>query len=149
MRILIALLSIMSLGIAGVISSSFKINKKIPGVLRVSNNGRFLVQSDGKPFFWLGDTGWNLFSRLNREEARKYLEDRHKKRFNVIQTHLLGWTLADSNAYGHLPFMDNDFNKPNELYWKHVDFIISAADEIGLYMALVPDECHLFTTLEI
>ena len=64
MRILIALLSIMSLGIAGVISSSFKINKKIPGVLRVSNNGRFLVQSDGKPFFWLGDTGWE-FTTIN------------------------------------------------------------------------------------
>ena len=37
--------------------------------LKVSENQRFLVYADGKPFFWLGDTAWELFHRLNREEA--------------------------------------------------------------------------------
>lgn len=31
-------------------------------------------QPDGEPFFWLGDTGWELFQRLNREEADLYLQ---------------------------------------------------------------------------
>jgi hypothetical protein len=56
-----------------------------PTPLKISANHRYFTTSDGKPFFWLGDTGWLLFSKLNREDAEKYLEDRHKKGFNVIQ----------------------------------------------------------------
>ncbi|MCB0576501.1 MAG: DUF4038 domain-containing protein, partial [Saprospiraceae bacterium] len=37
--------------------------------LRVSANKHNLEDGRGKPFFWLGDTGWLLFSKLNREEA--------------------------------------------------------------------------------
>jgi hypothetical protein len=36
-------------------------------------------------FFWLGDTAWELFHRLTREEAERYLENRRAKRFTVIQ----------------------------------------------------------------
>ena len=35
-------------------------------VLKVSDNRRFLVTADDRPFFWLGDTAWELFHRLNR-----------------------------------------------------------------------------------
>jgi hypothetical protein len=52
--------------------------------LTVSANKRFLT-AGGKPFFWLGDTGWLLLSKRNREETEKYLEDRKLKGFNVIQ----------------------------------------------------------------
>ena len=50
-----------------------------PGVLprlKVSENRRFLVTAEGRPFFWLGDTAWELFHRLNREEAERYLARR-------------------------------------------------------------------------
>ena len=40
-----------------------------PSMLKVSENRRFLVGVDGSPFFYLGDTAWELFHRLNREEA--------------------------------------------------------------------------------
>jgi hypothetical protein len=53
--------------------------------LKVSENQRFFVQEDGTPFFWLGDTAWELFHRLNREEADKYLENRAANGFTVIQ----------------------------------------------------------------
>jgi hypothetical protein len=33
--------------------------------LKVSDNQRFLVMADGKPFFWTGDTAWELFHRLD------------------------------------------------------------------------------------
>src|SRR5215212_7519244 len=54
-------------------------------VLKVSENHRFIVSADGKPFFWLGDTAWELFHRLNREEAVRYLRNRADRRFTVIQ----------------------------------------------------------------
>ncbi|HEX4946703.1 MAG TPA: DUF4038 domain-containing protein, partial [Blastocatellia bacterium] len=56
-----------------------------PKLLKVSDNQRFLVTADGKPFFWLGDTAWELFHRLNREEADRYLKNRADKGFTVIQ----------------------------------------------------------------
>src|SRR5512146_2122476 len=53
--------------------------------LKVSDNRRFLVHEDGRPFFYLGDTAWELFHRLDREDADRYLEDRARKGFTVIQ----------------------------------------------------------------
>lgn len=37
--------------------------------LRVSDNGRFLVTADGKPFFWLGDTAWHTFGKSVRDDS--------------------------------------------------------------------------------
>ncbi len=47
--------------------------------LKVSEDRRFLTTADGRPFFWLGDTAWELFHRLNREEADEYLAIRASK----------------------------------------------------------------------
>ena len=44
------------------------------GKLMVSEEGRYLKHENGTPFFWLGETGWLLPQRLNRDEAEYYLE---------------------------------------------------------------------------
>ena len=44
-----------------------------------------MLEKDGKPFFYLGDTAWELFHRLNREDADRYLRDRAARGFTVIQ----------------------------------------------------------------
>src|SRR6476661_8637517 len=73
--------------------------------LKVSDNHRYLVDADGKPFFYLADTAWELFHRQTREDAAAYLKDRAAKRFNVIQAVVLAEFdgLTAPNAYGHLP----------------------------------------------
>lgn len=108
--------------------------------LKVSENQRFLVTEDGQPFFWLADTAWELFHRLNREEATFYLETRASQGFNVIQAVALAEFdgLGTPNAYGDLPLEDNDPSQPLEAYFKHVDYIIDKADSLGLYIALLP-----------
>jgi len=58
--------------------------------LKVSENKRFLVTENGKPFFYLADTGWELFHRLNRKEAVEYLDIRVAQKFTVIQAVALG-----------------------------------------------------------
>ena len=55
------------------------------GPIVVSPNHHFLEYKDGTPFFWLGDTAWRLFEKLDREEAQRYLENRRQKGFTVIQ----------------------------------------------------------------
>jgi hypothetical protein len=108
--------------------------------LKVSNNKRFLVTTDNKPFFWLGDTGWELFHRLNREEADKYLKNRADKGFTVIQAVALAELdgLHTPNPYGETPLVNDDPTKPNEKYFEHVDYIINKAGEYGLYIGLLP-----------
>lgn len=112
--------------------------------LVVSDHGRFLMQENGEPFFWLGDTGWLLFSRLNKKEAEYYLEVRRQQGYNVIQ--VMGiHDLPIKNVYGSEPFIDNNVEKPLLLndpahkgYWEHVDDIIKIAEQKGLYLAIVP-----------
>ena len=108
--------------------------------LKVSSNQRFLVHADGRPYFYLGDTAWELFHRLNREEADRYLENRARKGFTVIQAVVLGELngLKGTNAYGDLPFIDLDIRRPNEAYFKHVDYIVDKAAELGLYVGMLP-----------
>ncbi len=108
--------------------------------LKVSENGRFLVTADGRPFFWLGDTAWELFHRLNREDAEKYLRKRAEQRFTVIQAVALAEFdgLTEPNAYGHVPLGNNDPTQPNEEYFAHVDWIVAKANTLGLHVGLLP-----------
>ncbi|MEO5602309.1 MAG: glycoside hydrolase family 140 protein [Cyclobacteriaceae bacterium] len=108
--------------------------------LQVSSNKRFLQTSDGKPFFWLGDTAWELFHRLDREEAEKYLKNRADKGFTVIQAVALAELdgLHEPNPYGEIPLENDDPAKPREAYFQHVDFIIRKAEQLGLYIGLLP-----------
>jgi hypothetical protein len=55
------------------------------GRLKVTADGHYLQFTDGTPFFWLGDTGWELFHRLTIEEITTYLDNRAAKGFNVVQ----------------------------------------------------------------
>jgi hypothetical protein len=108
--------------------------------LKVSDNRHFLVKEDGSPFFYLGDTAWELFHRLNREEADQYLKDRADKRFTVIQAVVLAELdgLNDPNPYGHRALADNDPTRPNEDYFKHIDFIVDKAEQYGLFVGMLP-----------
>ena len=89
------------------------------GKLKVSENKRFLVFEDGTPFYYLGDTGWELFHRLNKDETEKYLENRRAKGFTVIQAVALAELdgLNTPNAEGNKPLIGNDPLKPNEAYF--------------------------------
>ena len=110
------------------------------GKLKVSDNKRFLVFEDGTPFYYLGDTGWELFHRLNKDEAEKYLENRRAKGFTVIQAVALSELdgLNTPNAEGNKPLIDNDPLKPNEAYFAHVDWVIKKAGEKGIFIGLLP-----------
>jgi hypothetical protein len=110
--------------------------------LKVSSNGRYFVDQDGKPFFYLGDTAWLLFQRFNRGELEEYLQDRASKGFTVIQAYVirgLGERHPDGNRslIGESPFVDRDPTRPNEAFFKNVDYVINRANELGLVLGLV------------
>ncbi len=119
------------------------------GPIVVSPNGRFLQHKDGSPFFWLGDTAWLLFQKLDRAETERYLEDRRRKGFNVVQAVALHG-LDDRNAYGSTALTGNDPTRPNVTpghnparsgeydYWDHVDWVVDLAARKGIFIAMLP-----------
>lgn len=109
-------------------------------LLHVSPNRRFLVDENNVPFFWMGDTAWELFHRLNREQAELYLQNRKSKGYNVIQAVALAELdgLRTPNAYGDLPLIKEDPLRPNEAYFEHIDWVIRRANSMGMYVALLP-----------
>ena len=108
--------------------------------LCLSENRRFLVHEDGSPFFYLGDTAWELFHRLDREESIRYLENRAGLGFTVIQAVVLAELdgLNEPNAYGHRPLHANNPEKPDASFFEHVDFIVRQAASLGLWTGMLP-----------
>lgn len=115
-------------------------NVLLNGPLKVAENSHYLVHENGKPFFWLGDTAWELFHRLNKDQADYYLKRRAEQGYTVIQAVALAEFdgLHVPNPYGELPLNFDDLSQPNEKYFQHVDYIIDKAAENGLYIAFLP-----------
>src|SRR5579862_9727010 len=109
-------------------------------MLAVTENRRFLQREDGTPFFYLGDTAWELLHRLTLEEAQDYLQTRAEQGFNVIQTVVLAEFdgLTEPNRNGDLPLQDLDPTRPNEAYFAHVDAVLNATAALGLIVGLLP-----------
>ena len=109
------------------------------GNLRVNSSGRYLEYSDGTPFLYMGDTAWELISRLNDKETELYLENRREKGFTVIQTVILDeLDDMDVSSNGEPKLIDGNIDKPAPGYFTHVDKVISLAAAKGLYIALLP-----------
>ncbi len=122
--------------------------------LTVSENGRYLKNPDGSPFYWLGDTGWALFQKINREDVEFYFETRAQQGFSVIHAAVYNvnpFVLPPlSNVYGDKPFINDDPRQPDITpgnspddsteydYWDHVEYVINTAAANGLYINLLP-----------
>ena len=117
---------------------------------------RYLLWEDGEPFFYLGDTAWELFHALNREETEHYFAERSRQGFTAVQAVALAELegLTVPNAYGRIPLLCTDGLPDPERpdtggeysYWDHVDFGIETAAKYGIFVTLLPtwgDKFHL------
>jgi hypothetical protein len=111
------------------------------GPLRVSANGRHFVDHTGQPFFWLGDTQWQLLRDFSLPDVELILANRQAKGFNVIQVMVTG--VGDGtrpNLEGQLPWHDNNPAMPNEAYFARADRIVELAQTYGQTLMLYL--CH-------
>ncbi|EGF93034.1 bme25 [Asticcacaulis biprosthecium C19] len=108
--------------------------------LSVSPNGHYFVTPDGKPFFWLGDTAWELIHAATPDEQAYYLKTRSRQGYTIIQTVVLGEVdgLRKPTPDGLTPFQDGDPSKPNLAYFDRVAQVVERAESDGLYVALLP-----------
>jgi hypothetical protein len=103
---------------------------------------RYLVDSNGQPFFIHGDTPWCMITRMTREQVDLYLDDRKAKGINTLLVELIERSLclnSPSNAYGNAPFTTaGDFATPNEAYFAHAEYVIAGARSRGMLMLITP-----------
>jgi hypothetical protein len=106
----------------------------------VSRTGRYFVDANGDPFYFLADTQWELFRRYSLVEARQILENRKAKGFTVVMVMLTG--VGDGtapNLDGNKPWLNDNPVTPNPDYFANVDAVVKSALEnriqllIGMY----------------
>jgi hypothetical protein len=123
--------------------------------MRVSANGRYLVDRDGAPFLITGDSPQSIMTLLTLKQAAHYFSVREKQGFNTA-----GWIDAicagpdcalskdASTVNGIRPFTGyvgggNDYehydlSKPNEDYFKQLNAVVTLAAEHGFLVFLNP-----------
>ncbi|MDB6135930.1 MAG: hypothetical protein JWM59_4173 [Verrucomicrobiales bacterium] len=106
--------------------------------LKAAPGARHLTDGKGQPWFYNADTAWMLFLKLTKEEAAEYLKDRKAKGFNTVQVMLTGF-LGMKNREGRLPFgPEQDFARPDEAFFSHVEKVVEEAGRQGLLLAIAP-----------
>ncbi len=125
--------------------------------LKVSANGRYLVDQTNTPFLIVGDSPQPLVTRVSTTDAAKYFDDRQAHGFNALWINVITAgpyyhdSADDGSTYdGVVPFTGHiaggtdtahyDLSKPNEAYFARVDQMVKLAAERGMTVFLDPIE---------
>lgn len=140
-------------------SGSFQVTAPTAGQIHLNPNyrghlwarpgDRYLTYADSTPFFWLGDTVWNMNSlRSGLEEGSHgrpfyvYLQNRKAKKFTVIQTQFLGLTPLVTNeggyAFSDYTGDDGSFNNLNPPHFQALDTRVREIWKEGFVLAAHP-----------
>jgi hypothetical protein len=78
--------------------------------------------------------------RLNRDEVRRYLDDRRAGRFNAVLVNLVEHHFGGPrNRDGQSPFLTpGDFSTPNDAYFANADFVVEQAAQRDILVLLAP-----------
>ena len=125
--------------------------------LKVSANGRYLVDQNNAPFLIVGDTPQGLMSHLSEAQADYYFADRQAHGFNTAgwidvacaghdyPTNTSGATVDGIRPFtgfvsGGTDYTHYDLTKPNEAYFTRLDHIITLAAKHGILAFIDPIE---------
>ena len=125
--------------------------------LKVSANGRYLVDQNNIPFLIVGDTPQGLMGQLTEAQAESYFADRQAHGFNTM-----GWIDVAcegndfrSNKEGTTPdgirpftgyvsggtdYAHYDLTKPNEAYFTRLDHVVTLAAKHDIWVFIDPIE---------
>ncbi|TWT68546.1 apiosidase-like domain-containing protein [Crateriforma conspicua] len=96
--------------------------------LRVSHNGRHLVDQQGAPFFVLCDTAWILNEATTLQQARIYLDNCAEKEFSVVHAAI----------YFDGPFDRIKITDPDHDHFQKIKDTVAYARKRGIAVNLIP-----------
>jgi len=117
--------------------------------IKVSENGRYFVDQQGDPVFWLGTTQWQLFRGYTLEDAKEILEKTRSTGFAFAQVMLMGvGDGTQANVYGEKPWIENNPLTPNEAYFRNVDAVVEIARQqnVAISMTLFHQNYRAYIT---
>ena len=116
-----------------------------PFISAVSDDGRYLVDQYGKPFYVQGDSPWSLTVDLTTEEAAaSYISNRQTYGVNAMIISALG---ASDNGGPHddgrtvdgiRPFVNGNVTMLEPTYWDRLHSYIALARNAGITVLLYP-----------
>jgi hypothetical protein len=114
--------------------------------LRVSANGRYLVDQRNVPFMIVGDSPQAMIGNLSIRDAAAFIANRKAAGFNALWVNLLcvkytGCRDDGTTLDGIEPFTTpGDLSTPNPTYFARADAIIRLAAKAGIVVFLDPIE---------
>jgi len=155
----LTLLGTVSAWAAQVITAPTKVpNADSPAYpLKVSANGRYLVDQSNTPFLIVGDVPQTLVGMVSTSDAASYFDDRHAHGFNAMWINVIAAfpyyysSPDDGSTYdgirpfsGYIPGGTDtahyDLTKPNEAYFARLDEMLALAANHGMAVFLNPIE---------
>jgi len=110
--------------------------------LKISENGRYLVDQKGNPFLVVGDSPWSIIVQPDEKDREAYLADRERRGFNSIIVNLLEHKFCTSpprTRSGLAPFSEpGDLSTPNEAYFDFAHQVVERAGGHGMVVWLAP-----------
>lgn len=104
----------------------------IHGAIKLSDNKRFFIHSDGKPFFLLSDTAWNGVLKAKINDWKKYLKIRKKQGFTAIQFVGTHWRAFPVDEYGETAYKGTEKIQINPDFFKRLDNKVAMINQFGL-----------------
>jgi hypothetical protein len=115
-----------------------------PFINATSDNGHYLVDQFGKPFYVRGDSPWSLPVDLTPDQAARYISNRQTYGVNAMIMSALG---AATNGGPHddgrtvdglRPFVAGKVTELNPAYWDRLHSYIALARDAGMTVLLYP-----------
>ncbi len=137
-------------GLTGTTTFTWTVTNKPAFPVKISANGRYLVDQNNVPFLMTGDSPHAYMADLSLAEAATYLANRKASGFNtlwidlVCKTPQFGCRANGANADDVRPFpgtVDSEnILAPNETYFAKADALLSLAASYDMLVFLLPME---------
>lgn len=103
------------------------------GPIQLSANRRYLVHSDGTPFFWLADTAWNGPLWASDADWEYYLSERVQQGFTAVQWVATQWLAApNGDANNELAYTGHERITVNPSFFQRLDSRHERINHYGL-----------------
>jgi hypothetical protein len=116
--------------------------------VKISANGKCLVDSHSKPFLIKEISAWGLIQALSETDEAAFIDSVKKKGFNTLMVSIISYDTrfagSPPNWQGISPFKVKwDLSRYDTAYFAHADRFLRMAQKQGMLVLLVP--CYLGT----